>query len=84
MLIQAAHEWRLLEPAVRSFGAYEIRNPAQDKALTAFCTTFGGLCDGIKNFLNMELSPYNVDAREIVSDYRPGSSCSLKQVIHYG
>ena len=84
MLKTAASQWRSLEPAIRHFNAYEIRNPAQDKALTAFCTTSGSLCDGIKNFLNMELSPYNVDSREIVSDYRPGSSCSLKQVIHYG
>lgn len=51
--------------------------------MKTFCGTFGKICTDISKFLNMESSPYNVKAREEVIDYRPDSSASLKQIIHY-
>ena len=84
MIHQAAGQWKLLESTLKTFRAYEIRNPTQDKLLKSFCGTFSGLCSGITAFLDMESSPYNVKEREEVQDARPGSSASLNQIVHYG
>jgi len=77
MLVNASKLWRQLEPAAKKFKAYEIRNPATDKALKLFCGTFSSLCGAITGFLNMEASPYNVKQAEEVQDARAGSAASL-------
>jgi hypothetical protein len=51
--------------------------------MKAFCGTFGPVCDGISKLLNLETSPYNDPEREQVVDARPGSSASIRQLIHY-
>jgi lysosomal acid lipase/cholesteryl ester hydrolase len=84
LLHQAAQYWRQLEVSAQTLGVYELKDPTFDKAMVDFCRVFGDLCDGIKSFLHMEGSPYNVDASEEVQDYRYSSGASLGQLAHYG
>lgn len=51
--------------------------------MITFCNTFHDLCASINSFLHLEGSPYNDPETEAVEDYRPDSSASLKQLIHY-
>lgn len=83
MISQLAGLWKKALPVAQTLHLFEIKDPAADKAMITFCNTFSSICSGITSFLHLEGSPYNDPEREAVEDYRPDSSASLKELMHY-
>ena len=83
MIHQLAGYWKQIWPVASTFKIEEIKDPVVDSTMKGFCHVFNSVCVGISSFLNMESSPYNSQDAEEIEDYRPDSSASLKQLIHY-
>ena len=77
-------QWWFIKPQAEFLGIYEFRDPKVDSALRGFCAMFASVCDALENWLNIGDSPYDDKERGDVLNARPGSSASLKQLIHYG
>ena len=83
-LMQAgASNWWGLFKTASLFGTYELNDPKTDKFMRGVCDLFGRVCTGIEQFFNIDYSPLNNVERTTVHNARPGSSASLRQVVHY-
>ena len=74
--------WYLHLHTASFLGLYEIRDPALDSKMKAFCNKFSSICNGIEKFFQPVSPLVNPTAVKLQGN-EASSSASLKQVMHY-
>ena len=82
MISAASYIWNTLYQSSKILNLYDIGNPKPTDSMREFCYLFSSVCDSITSFLNIT-SPYEDPVRQGISDARPGSHASTKQMIHF-
>jgi len=82
MISGVSYIWNTIYQSAKVLNLYDIGDPKPTDSMREFCYLFESICDDITSYLNIT-SPYEDPDRQAISDARPGSHASTKELIHY-